>query len=184
MRWNSVAIPHSYPDSMKVQEKVKIRLQCEDRLLGNLVIATFGSIDGPLIGCDIGEIIERTGSVVVCREERELISRFSGKDQDPIVILERPSNSHVNLLLLEDARYGLKIESEVPFDIEKSFASLKENGIRVDPAPFAEDGKTFEIQFSGYAGTGYFDIFIDGETVSIPFEVRSSKSNIWSIIQR
>lgn len=115
---------------------------------------------------------ECTLNVPIIKNKNELVKKFLGKDQDPIVIIEELADEDPHLYLLENVRYY------IDFKIEKletnPLAALNKVCGDIEEVP-TEKEKLFAIRFPGYVGKETIELKIDGKSYDIPFEVRSSK---------
>ena len=157
---------------MKLRNVVRMPLSINSSKVGELVLTTAGD-ESDEVRCDIGPVSDISQAVHVFDDVDGLITRFHGKDQDPIVLIRHPARSMPHLFLLEDCVYYIKIVCEQSISTEGSFCSFRNYGLEIVSHPFSKD--EYEVKFAGYAGRGIFDIYLDGKRVEIPFEVRSSK---------
>lgn len=78
------------------------------------------------------------------------------------------------ILLLEETDYTLKLEGETDSAFSY-FDSLGDIRFKKIKYPGVNNGSIYTLNFKGYVGKGFFDVSVDNEQVSIPFEVRSKK---------
>lgn len=107
---------------------------------------------------------------IPCVTDKSLIDSSS-----PIMIYMGEDSSLSPILLLEETRYEIKLEGAV--DSAFDYITENSNDIALNKLYFKASGDDalYVLIFRSYVGKGFFDVTIDGERISIPFEVRSKK---------
>ena len=161
----------------KSKETCSIRLKFENKK-GDLVHLTItSSYKGKPIGLDPDKRMPE----YVVENSLENIRFVSSKecldDYLPIEIYSGNDPQISPILLLEETTYDLLLTGHV----ESEFDFLTSNNTSVSLVKNQLGSKNeeslYRLLFKSYVGKGIFDVKINGEIISIPFEVRSKKIN-------
>lgn len=119
------------------------------------------------------EYIDLDSSISICCVQDKGID-----GETPIQVYAGNDSNLPKILLLEETEYEIMTESDLPADC--LFPYLKNNGgsLSVKASILKNDSpehQFYNLYFRSYVGKGFFDFIADGQTISIPFEVRSKK---------